>query len=126
MMAQRKHRQHALRVAASTTLIVLGFYVVAVIVLNEVVTHHLIMTADNRLTDRLVDARQQMFSPQGSPDRDDDDTGGHERPQFLCPIVPSGAVPARTPAAPPLPQRHWDANPVTLVVGTSNVRFDTL
>src|ERR1700683_1669537 len=107
MMAQRKHRQHALRVAASTTLIVLGFYVVAVIVLNEVVTHHLIMTADNRLTDRLDDARQQMSSPQGSPDRDADDTDVDEAPQFLWSIAPSGAVTPLTSAAPPLPQRHW-------------------
>jgi signal transduction histidine kinase len=126
MKAQRKHRQHALRVAAAATLIVLAFYVVAVVALNEVVTHHLIMTADNRLKDRLNDARQRMSSPQGSPDRDDDDTDVDEAPQFLWSIAPSGAVTALTSTAPPLPLRHWDANPVTLVVGTSNVRFDTL
>src|SRR3984957_19141369 len=126
MTAQRKNRQHALRVAGAATLIVLAFYVVAVVVLNAVVTHHLIATTDNRLTDRLSDARQRMSSPQGSPDRDDDDTDVDEAPQFLWSIAPSGAVTALTSAAPPLPQRHWDANPVTLVVGTSNVRFDTL
>jgi len=125
-MAQRKHRQHALRVAGVTTLIVLAFYVVAVVVLNEVVTHHLITTADNRLRDRLNDARQQMSAPQRSPVRDDDDTDVDDAPQFLWTIAPSGRVTALTSTAPPLPQRHWDANPVTLAVGTSNVRFDTL
>jgi signal transduction histidine kinase len=126
MKVQRKHRQHALRVAGATTLIVLGFYVVAVVVLNEVVTHHLITTADNRLVDRLDDAGQQMSGPQGTADRDDDDTDVDDAPQFLWSIAPSGKVSALTATAPPLPQRHWDANPVTLAVGTSRVRFDTL
>jgi signal transduction histidine kinase len=126
MKAQRRHRQHALRVAGATTLIVLAFYVVAVVVLNEVVTHHLITTADDRLVDRLNDARQQMAAPQGTPDRDDDDTDVDDAPQFLWSIDPSGKVSALTATAPPLPQRHWDANPVTLAIGTSNVRFDTL
>src|SRR3984957_1322087 len=126
MTAQRKNRQHALRVAGAATLIVLAFYVVAVVVLNAVVTHHLIATTDNRLTDRLSDARQQMSAPQGSPVRDDDDTDVDDAPQFLWSISPSGKVTAHTSTAPPLPQRHWDTNPVTLAVGTSNVRFDTL
>src|SRR3984957_312972 len=126
MTAQRKNRQHALRVAGAATLIVLAFYVVAVVVLNAVVTHHLIATTDNRLTDRLSDARQQMSAPQGSPVRDDDDTDVDDAPQFLWSIARSGRATALPPTAPPLPQRHWDTNPVTLAVGTSNVRFDTL
>jgi signal transduction histidine kinase len=123
---ERRHRQHALRVAGATTLIVLAFYVVAVVALNEVVTHHLLTTADNRLMDRLNDARQQMSAPPGAPARDDDDTDVDDAPQFLWSIAPSGKVTALTSTAPSLPQRHWDANPVTLAVGTSNVRFDTL
>jgi signal transduction histidine kinase len=126
MKAQRKHRRHALRVAGATTLIVLAFYVVAVVVLNEVVTHHLITTADNRLVDRLNDERQQMSAPPGAPAKDDDDTDVDDAPQFLWSIAPSGKVTALTSTAPSLPQRHWDANPVTLAVGASNVRFDTL
>src|SRR6202000_3392570 len=120
MRAQRKHRQHAVRVAGVTTLIVLGFYVVGVGVLNEIVTNHLITTADNRLMDRLNDARQQMVAPQGSPVRDDDDTDVDDAPQFLWSISPSGKVTAVTSSAPLLPRRHWDANPVTLAVGASN------
>jgi hypothetical protein len=69
-MAQRRHRQHALRVAGVATLIVLGFYVGAVIVVNVIVTNHLISTTDNRLTDRLNDARQQMLAPSSSPRSD--------------------------------------------------------
>ena len=33
---------------------------------------------------------------------------------------------ALTSTAPPLPRRHWGADPITLAVGTSNVRFNTL
>jgi signal transduction histidine kinase len=126
MTAQRKHRRHALRVAGVTTVIVLAFYVVAVVVLNAVVTQHLITAADNRLMDRLNDARQQMSTPEGSPAKDDDDTDVDDAPQFLWLIASSGRAVSLTATAPPLPQRHWDANPVTLAVGTSNVRFDTL
>ena len=66
MTAQRRHRQHAVRVAAVATLIVLAFYVVAVLVLNVIVTSHLVGTTDNRLTDRLdrcapTDARAVRF-----------------------------------------------------------------
>src|SRR3984957_19559641 len=106
MKAQRKHRQHALRVAAAATLIVLAFYVVAVVVLNEIVTNHLITTADNRLMDRLNDARQQVDAPLGSPVRDDDDTDVDDAPQFLWSISPSGKVTTVTSTAPPLPRRH--------------------
>jgi signal transduction histidine kinase len=113
------------RVAGATTLIVLGFYVVAAVVLNVLVTHHLTTTADNRLMDRLNDARQQMFAPHGSATRDDD-VDVDDAPQFLWSIAPSGKVTTLSSTAPPLPRHDWDVNPVTLPVGTSNVRFDTM
>ena len=46
-----------MRVAAVATLIVMVFYVIAAIILNLIVTNHLIGTTDNRLADRLKDAR---------------------------------------------------------------------
>ncbi len=75
--------------------------------------------------DRLHDARQQMGAPSGSTTRDDD-TDLDDAPQFLWSIASSGKVTALTSMAPPLPRRHWGAEPVTLAVGTSNVRFNTL
>jgi signal transduction histidine kinase len=125
VIAQRRHRQHAVRVAGVATLIVLVFYVVAVVVLNVIVTNHLISTTDNRLTDRLNDARQQLLTPSGSTTRDGD-PDLDDSPQFLWSIARSGMVTALTSTAPPLPRRHWGADPITLAVGTSNVRFDTL
>lgn len=124
-MAQRRHRQHALRVAGVATLIVLVFYVVAVVVVNVIVTNHLISTTDNRLTDRLNDPRQQILAPSGSTTRDGD-TDLDDAPQFLWEIARSGKVSALTSTAPPLPRRHWGVDPITLAVGTSNVRFNTL
>ena len=38
-----------MRVAAVATLVVMVFYVIAAIVLNLIVTNHLIRTTDNRL-----------------------------------------------------------------------------
>ena len=45
------------RVAAVATLVVMVFYVIAAIVLNLIVTNHLISATDHRLADRLEDAR---------------------------------------------------------------------
>ena len=59
MNTSKGHRRHAVRVAVVATLIVMVFYVVAAIVLNLIVTNHLISTTDHRLADRLEDARQE-------------------------------------------------------------------
>jgi signal transduction histidine kinase len=122
--AKRRQRQHSVRVAGVATLIVLAVYVVAVVVVNIIVTDHLTNTTDNRLTDRLNDERQ-LLEPSGSATRDDgrdvDDVQ-----QFLWSIAPSGKVTALTPMAPALPRRHWGSDPITLAVGASNLRFDTL
>lgn len=125
MKARRRHVRHALRVAGVATVIVVGLYVVAALALNAVVTNHLLHTTDNRLTDRLNDERRQLTAAQGS-DRRDDDTDLDDSPQFLWSIAPSGRVAALTSTAPPLPHRQWDARPVTLTIGGSNIRFDTL
>ena len=53
----RDHRRHAVRVAAVATLIVMVGYVVAAVVLNLVVTNHLVSTTDARL----------VRPPQGRP-----------------------------------------------------------
>jgi signal transduction histidine kinase len=113
------------RVAAVATLIVLAFYVVAAIILNLIVTNHLVSTTDNRLADRLVDARHQTLTLPGSATRAGD-TDLEDAPVFLWSIAPSGTVTALTPAAPPLPAHHWGPDPVVLDIGGSSFRFDTV
>jgi len=121
----RAHRRHAVRVAAVATLIVMVGYVIAAIVLNLIVTNHLVGSTDARLADRLQDTSQQTLTlpgsstPEQKPDLDD-------APMFLWSIAPSGVVTPLTPAAPSLPSRRWDSGPVTLDVGTSTFRFDAL
>ncbi|HXY28889.1 MAG TPA: HAMP domain-containing sensor histidine kinase [Acidimicrobiales bacterium] len=125
MSGGRAHRRHAVRVATMATLIVMAAYVIAALLLNLVVSHHLLATTDARLSDRLDDARQQTLTLPGSggasesPDLDD-------APVYLWSIAASGAVTPLTPASPPLPSRHWDTAPVTLPVGASTLRFDAL
>ena len=114
-----------MRVAAVATLIVMVAYMVTAVVLNLVVTNHLVSTADARLSDRLNDAQNGTLTLPGSTshtEREDVD----DAPLFLWSVAPDGVVTALTPSAPALPVRHWSAGPVTMNVGTSSFRFDTL
>ncbi len=121
----RAHRRNAVRVAAVATLIVILGYVLAAVVLNLIVNNHLVNTADSRLSERLKDVHNQTLNLPGPsahaehPDVDD-------APLFLWSIAPSGAVTPLTPTTPTLPVRHWGSAPITLDVGTSTFRFDTL
>ena len=56
----------------------------------------------------------------------DEDTDLDDAPVFLWSIAPSGTATALTSTAPPLPPRHWGPDPVTLDIGSSTFRFDTL
>ncbi len=125
MNLTRAHRRHAVRVAAAATLIVMVGYVVAAAVVNVIVTDHLVHAADSRLSDRLSDAQHQTLALPGSDSREEH-PDLDDAPLFLWSIAPSGVVTALTPTAPPLPLRHWGPAPVTLAVGTSSFRFDTL
>ena len=103
MNLARVHRRHAVRVAAVATLVVMVGYVIAAIVLDLIVTNHLVGNTDSRLADRLEDTSQQTLTLPGSntaeekPDLDD-------VPLFLWSIAPSGVVTPLTPSAPPLPR----------------------
>ena len=125
MKTSKGHRRHAVRVAAVATLIVMAFYVIAAIVLNLFVSNHLIGTTDNRLADRLEDARQETLALPGSS-APDEEADVDDAPVFVWSIAPSGTVTALTSTAPPLPARHWGPDPVTLDIGASAFRFDTL
>ena len=127
MNTARAHRRHALRVAATATLIVMAGYVVAALVLNLVVARHGVAAADARLNERLVDASQQTLTlPAQSESDGRSGTDLDDSPIFVWSVSPSGQVTALTPGAPALPQRVWarQGGAVTLPVGTSTFRFD--
>ena len=124
MSASRAHRAHAFRVAAVATLFVMVCYVIAAVVLNVLVSHHLMGNVDARLNDRLEDVRQQTStfpSPASTEHVDVSDA-----PLFLWSIAPDGAVTSLTPGGPALPAHQWGAGPVTLPAGASTFRFDSV
>ena len=125
MNASRAHRRHAVRVAAVATLIVMVSYVLAALILNLIVTNHLVRTTDTRLHDRLVDASRQTLTLPGTT-VSTEHTDLDDSPLFVWSIAPSGNVTPLTPTAPPLPSRRWDTGSMTLAVGSSTFRFDTL
>ncbi len=125
MNVTRAHRRHAVRVAAVATLVVMICYVVAAIVLNLVVTDHLVGATDARLADRLEDASHETLTIPGST-TSNEDADVDDAPVFLWSIGPSGFVTALTSTAPPLPAARWGEGPVTTHVGTSTFRFDSL
>ncbi|HXA72955.1 MAG TPA: HAMP domain-containing sensor histidine kinase [Acidimicrobiales bacterium] len=118
----RAHRRHVVRVAAITTLLVMACYTVAAVVVNAIVTHHLIADVDARLSDRIEDVRPHPTPEKGSietPDLDD-------APSFLWSISSTGAVTPLTQGAPKLPASSWGSAPVSLPVGSSTFRFDSV
>jgi signal transduction histidine kinase len=122
----QNHRRHAVRVAGTATLLVMACYVVAALVLNVLVTRHMVNTIDHRLADRLHDAARQTLT---LPSEADTHPGGgdvDDAPIFVWSVASSGGVTAFDPASPPLPKRTWGTGPVTLAEGTSTFRFDTL
>jgi signal transduction histidine kinase len=122
MNMARAHRRHVVRVAAITTLLVMACYTVAAVVVNAIVTHHLIADVDARLSDRVEDVRPHPTPEKGSletPDLDD-------APSFLWSVSPTGAVTPLTQGAPKLPASSWGSAPVSLPVGSSTFRFDSV
>jgi signal transduction histidine kinase len=122
MNIARAHRRHVARVAAITTLLVMACYTVAAVVVNAIVTHHLIADVDGRLSDRVQDALPRSTPERGSltaPDLDD-------APSFLWSVSSTGVVTPLTQGAPKLPMSSWTSAPVSLPVGSSTFRFDSV
>jgi signal transduction histidine kinase len=118
------HRAHAFRVAAVATLFVMVCYVIAAVVLNLLVTHHLVGNVDRRLSDRLEDVRHQTLQLPEGASRESVDVD--DAPLFLWSISPNGTVTSLTPGGPTLPAHAWSAGPVTLPAGGSTFRFDSI
>jgi signal transduction histidine kinase len=118
----RTHRRHVVRVAAITALLVVACYTVTAVVVNAIVTNHLVADVDARLSDRVGDA-----APHPTPGRDSGETTDlDDAPSFLWSVSPSGTVTPLTHGAPRLPSWHWGTAPVSLPVGSSTFRFDSL
>ena len=127
MNEARTHRRHAVRVAGMATFVVMACYVVAAVLLNVIVTRHLVGTVDSRLADRLEDAaRQTLTLPGRSNPEPPRTTDVDDAPIFLWSVTPSGDITAFDPGSPALPEHRWGAGPVTLADGTSTFRFNTL
>jgi signal transduction histidine kinase len=117
----RTHRRHVVRVAAITTLLVMACYTVAAVVINAIVTHHLIADVDARLSDRATDAL-----PHPKPEKSDEGPDLDDAPSFLWSISPNGTVTALSQDAPKLPAWNWTSAPVSLPVRRSTFRFDAV
>jgi signal transduction histidine kinase len=76
------------------------------------------------LLDRVQDASQQAPSARATGDASDGDVD--DAPSFLWSIGPDGTVTTLTSGAPALPQRQWGGQPVSIDVGGSTFRFDSL
>jgi len=125
MNLTRAHRRHAVRVAAVATVLVMVGYVIAAVVLNMIVTNHLVGNADARLQDRLNDASQQTLTLPGTSAQGER-TDVDDAPIFVWSVAPSGTVTSLTPGAPSLPSRGWSSGSVTLPLGASTFRFDAM
>jgi signal transduction histidine kinase len=124
MSSTRPHLRHTVRVAAVATLLVMVCYVVAAVVVNLVVTDHLVGNVDARLFDRVQDAGEHSPTLRATGDNNDGDVD--DAPSFLWAIDQNGTITTLTPGAPALPRRQWDGQPVSLDVGGSTFRFDSL
>jgi signal transduction histidine kinase len=112
------------------TLVVMVCYVVAAVVLNLLVTNHLVGAVDARLSERLNDASRLTLNlpataPTPRPEPAEGGTDVDDAPLFLWSVAKTGQVTPLTPGAPTLPASGWGQGPVSLPVGGSTFRFDS-
>lgn len=113
---------HAARVATITTAVIAVVYVVVVLALDVLVGHRLTGELDQRLHERLADARHQVPPLRAEADRGDGDP--NEAPVFLWTAGPQGPGVAVTPNAPALPRRSWSTtHPTTATLGSGTFRL---
>jgi signal transduction histidine kinase len=113
---------HAARVAAVTTAVVAVVYVAVALALDVLVGHRLTRDVDQRLSERLSDARHQVLPLRADADRTDRDV--NEAPVFLWTATAGGPAVAVTPNAPALPQHAWStSHPTTATLGSGTFRL---
>jgi signal transduction histidine kinase len=117
-------------VAAVATLVVMVCYVGAAVILNLVITDHLVGATDARLNDSLQDASRQTLdlpasAPSPNPEPAESGTDVDDVPLFLWSVGTGGDVTALTPGAPALPATGWGPGPVSMTVGDSRFRLQS-
>jgi signal transduction histidine kinase len=114
-------------VATVATVVVMGSYIIAAIVLNLVVVHRLTAQADVRLSERLVDAGKLSIPGPGTAaqstrhEKDEDDA-----PTFVWRVSPSGSIAALTPGAPSFPHMTPNQGNSTIDIGGTPFRVRTV
>ena len=113
---------HAARVAAVTTAVIAVVYVIVTLVLDVLVGHRLTGEIDQRLNERLADARHQTLPLRAEADRGDRDP--NEAPVLLWVASPGGPGAAVTANAPALSPRAWStSHPTTSDLGSGTFRL---
>ena len=115
---------HAIRVAATTTVIIAAMYVCVVVGFDLVERHHLVGQIDTRLQQRLAQAVPQPAAA-GSVGDTDNAHDVDDAPVFFWRVTESGRSSALTTGAPALPASAWSPSKpsVEAQLGTGNFRL---
>ena len=115
---------HAIRVAATTTVIIAAMYVCVVVGFDLVERHHLVGQIDTRLQQRLAQAVPQPAAA-GSIGDSDNAHDVDDAPVFFWRVTESGHSYALTTGAPALPASAWSPSKpsVEAQLGTGNFRL---
>jgi signal transduction histidine kinase len=118
----RPHVSHAARVAAASTLVIIGLYAVLCVTFDVVDSGHLVGQLDVRLADRLNDVahgRLSLRAPSGVADDHEVETA----PVLLWQIDASGRPIALSDNAPALPRGAWSRASVPVDASIGNAPF---
>ena len=120
---KRSHVRHALRVAATVTLLASAVYVVMMLAFNVLAAHRLLANVDTHLTDRMSTAAHQGGALGTS-------TLDHDRDLDAAPVVfwrvdTAGSAQAITDATPALTASSWSKSgrPTTAHLGATTFRL---
>jgi signal transduction histidine kinase len=131
-LAGRPRRAHAVRVAATTTLIIAVVYVAALAIFNAVAASRLVAEVDSQLRDTLRDAPHTLSDARCSTglataaEADGGDADVAAPPVLIWGLNSAGQVLcSSSPAAPPLPTGSWllSGRPDTAQLGTAVFRL---
>jgi signal transduction histidine kinase/CheY-like chemotaxis protein len=120
-------RSHAAKVATIATVIVMGCYVIAALVLNLAVVHRLTSQADVRLAERLSDVGKLSVTGHGTAalsahsNQHDDDA-----PIFVWSVSPRGSLTALTTGAPSFLNKALSKGARTVDIGSTPFRVQSV
>ena len=118
----RPHVSHAARVAAVSTLVIIGLYAILCVTFDVVDSEHLVRQVDVRLSDRLNDVALGHLSLR-APSGGADDHDVEAAPVLLWQIDASGRPVALSDNAPPLPRGAWTTASEPVDASIANAPF---